>query len=61
MEIKSGDIVTISGIGLNASGDTIVRSKNDNKPPPFWGINQKTGKRGKAIKLKAFTYKCTNS
>jgi hypothetical protein len=50
--IKPGDIVTISGIGINKSGDTVKRIKCDNKKPPFWGVNVRTGKRGKAIKLK---------
>jgi len=49
--IKTGDIVTISGIGLNKSGDIIKRIKCDNAKPPFWGVNTRTGKRGKAIKL----------
>ena len=54
-KIKEGDIVTISGVGVNKSGDIIQRIKCDNKKPPFWGINRRTGKRGQAIKLKKFT------
>ncbi|MCK5602164.1 hypothetical protein KAR91_09850 [Candidatus Pacearchaeota archaeon] len=50
-KIKSGDKITISGVGVNKSGDIIRRIKNDNKRPPFWGINIRTEKRGKAVKL----------
>lgn len=52
--INKGDTITISGFGLNKSGDVIRRTKADNKPPPFWGINTRTLKRGKAVELAKF-------
>ena len=52
--IKTGDKVTMSGVGVNKSGDIIKRIRCDNKKPPFWGINMRTGKRGKAVKLATF-------
>jgi hypothetical protein len=55
--IKAGDQFTISGFGQNASGDMIKRLRNDNKEPPFWGLNMRTKKRGKAISLMIFTAK----
>lgn len=55
VKVEGGDKVTVSGVGVNLSGDLIVRATHDNKEPPFWGINQRTGKRGKAVKLQEFT------
>lgn len=49
-----GMSVTVSGYGANKSGDLIVRKKRDNKEPPFWGTNQSTGKRGRAVRLYEF-------
>jgi len=56
-QIKKGDIFTIGGVGENPSGDMIQRLRNDNPDPPFWGVNQRTGKRGKATKLMQFRAK----
>lgn len=53
-KVKAGDIITISGVGINKSGDIIKRIKCDNKKPPFWGVNLRTRKRGRAIKLAEF-------
>lgn len=52
--IKTGDKITLSGVGKNKSGDIIQRMRADNKQPPFWGINLRTGKRGKAVKVAVF-------
>ncbi|MCK5607396.1 hypothetical protein KAR91_36265 [Candidatus Pacearchaeota archaeon] len=53
-KIKPGDRITVSGVGLNKSGDVIQRTRNDNKISPFWGTNLRTGKRGQAVKLTEF-------
>ena len=53
-ELKAGDRFTISGFGQNKSGDMIRRTKSDNKEPPFWGLNLRTRKRGRAVKLMVF-------
>jgi hypothetical protein len=52
---------TVSGVGLNKSGDVILRRKNDNKAPPFWGTNLRTNKRGRAIELAVFREKLSGS
>ena len=53
-QVNHGDVFTISGIGVNKSGHTIRRIRNDNKPPPFWGLNLKTRKRGRAVRLQEY-------
>ena len=53
-QIKKGDVITIDGVGATAKGDMIMRKRQDCPPPPFWGINIRTGKRGRAIKLFKF-------
>lgn len=57
---KIGDRTTFSWLGENKSGDTIRRKRGDNKLPPFWGVNERTGKRGKAVKLAVFECKSFN-
>ena len=57
--LQIGDTFTVAGIGENKNGHMIRRTKTDNKPPPFWGFNMKTRKRGRAVRLKVFRAKGT--
>jgi len=54
-KLRTGDRFTISGVGINKKKDIIKRTRNDNKKPPFWGVNLRTRKRGVAIRLAIFT------